>query len=80
MNPTLVLLLLVAAVRALQGKIIRQQIDTGGLAKLGQQQGQFGGEMGKLGSQRGQIARENERKMKGIIDQSLGNGKARPVE
>jgi hypothetical protein len=36
--------------------------------------------MGKLGAQMGQIARENEGKVNKIIDESLGNGKARPVE
>jgi hypothetical protein len=28
----------------------------------------------------GQIARENQAKVKGIIDESLSNGKAKPVQ
>ena len=66
---------------SLQGKIVMQQISIdGGMGKYGEQQGKLGGEMGKLGAQMGQIARENEGKVNKIIDESLGNGKARPVE
>jgi beta-lactamase regulating signal transducer with metallopeptidase domain len=66
---------------SLQGKIGAQQGSIGGeMGKFGEQQGKLGGEMGKLGAQMGQIARENEGKVKKIIDESLGNGNARPVE
>jgi hypothetical protein len=36
--------------------------------------------MGKLGAEMGRLARENQAKIKSIIDESLKNGKARPVE
>lgn len=66
---------------ALQGKIGAQQGSIGGeMGKYGEQQGKLGGEMGKLGAQMGQIARENEGKVKKIIDESLSNGKAHPIE
>ena len=66
---------------ALQGKIGAQQGSIGGeMGKYGEQQGKLGGEMGKLGAQMGQIARENESKVKKIIDESLSNGKAHPIE
>jgi beta-lactamase regulating signal transducer with metallopeptidase domain len=65
----------------IQGELGAPQGKIGGeMGKLGEQQGKLGGEMGKLGAQMGQIARENERKIKGIIDESLSNGKARPIE
>jgi len=46
----------------------------------GGEQGKLGSQMGELGSQIGRTARENHEKMKSIIDESLKNGKARPVE
>ena len=66
---------------SLQGKIVMQQMNfDGGMGKFGEQQGKLGGEMGKLGAQMGQIARENHAKVKGIINDSLSNGKAKPVQ
>ena len=66
---------------ALQGKIVMQQINLdGGMGKFGEQQGKLGEQMGKLGQQMGQLARENQSKIKSIIDQSLSNGQAKPVE
>ncbi|HEX4758056.1 MAG TPA: M56 family metallopeptidase [Terracidiphilus sp.] len=66
---------------ALQGKIGAQQGQFGeGMGKFGQQQGELGGQMGKLGAQMGQIAHENQAKVKGIINDSLSNGKAKPVQ
>ncbi|MGD0736718.1 MAG: M56 family metallopeptidase [Terracidiphilus sp.] len=47
---------------------------------LGELQGKLGEQEGRLGEQEGKLAEEASRKMKSIIDQSLGNGKARPVE
>lgn len=41
--------------------------------KIGQQMGQIGGEIGR-------IARENNSKIRSIIDESLKNGKAKPVD
>ena len=49
------------------------------MALFGKQQGQYGAQMGKLGAQMGQMSRENNDKIRSIIDESLKNGKARPV-
>jgi predicted nucleic acid-binding Zn-ribbon protein len=66
---------------SLQGKIVMQQMHIdGGMGKFGEQQGKLGGEMGELGAQMGKIAHENHEKISGIIDESLKNGKAKPVE
>jgi predicted nucleic acid-binding Zn-ribbon protein len=66
---------------SLQGKLM---MDQGGFGKamgeLGEQQGKLGGQMGKLGAEMGRIARENQEKMKGIINDSLSNGKAKQVQ
>jgi len=43
-------------------------------------QGKFGAQMGELGAKMGQTMRENHQKMTSIIDESLKNGKARPVQ
>lgn len=48
--------------------------------KLGELQGELGAKQGKLGAEQGRIAGEADRKVKSIIDQSLHNGKARPVQ
>jgi beta-lactamase regulating signal transducer with metallopeptidase domain len=61
-------------VGARQGELGRQQ----GL--LGAQQGRLGAEQGRLGAEQGRIAREADAKVKSIIDESLKNGKARPVQ
>jgi beta-lactamase regulating signal transducer with metallopeptidase domain len=44
------------------------------------EQGKFGEQMGQLGAEMGRIARENHEKMRSIMDESLKNGKARPVD
>jgi beta-lactamase regulating signal transducer with metallopeptidase domain len=65
----------------LQGKIGAQQGALGGdMGKFGGQMGELGGQMGKLGAQMGQIARENRSKVDKIIDESLKDGKAKPVQ
>jgi beta-lactamase regulating signal transducer with metallopeptidase domain len=48
--------------------------------KLGELQGKLGEQQGRLGEQQDKIAEEADRKVKSIIDQSLRNGKAHPVE
>ncbi|HUH62168.1 MAG TPA: M56 family metallopeptidase [Terracidiphilus sp.] len=58
----------------IQGKLGEEQ------GKLGEQQGKLGEQQGRLGEEQGRIAREADRKVKSIIDQSLRNGKARPVQ
>ncbi len=64
---------------SMQGKIAMEQFHVD-MGQFGAEQGKLGGEMGKLGAQIGQTARENESKMKGIITDSLSNGKAKPIE
>ncbi len=58
----------------IQGRLGEEQ------GKLGTQQGELGAQQGRLGAEQGRIAHEADRKVKSIIDQSLQNGKARPVE
>jgi hypothetical protein len=57
-----------------QGELGEQQ------GKLGDQQGKLGEQQGRLGAEQGRIASEADRKVKSIINESLRNGKARPVE
>ncbi len=52
---------------------------SGDMAKFGEEQGKYGEQMGKLGAQMGQTVRENNDKIRSIIDESLKEGKARPV-
>jgi len=61
-------------VGARQGEIGEQQ------GELGAKQGRLGEQQGRLGEEQGRIAKEADLKVKSIIDQSLENGKARPVE
>jgi len=66
---------------ALQGKIGAQQGAFGGeMGKFGGQMGELGGKMGELGGKMGKIAHENREKVNGVIDESLKNGKAKPVQ
>jgi beta-lactamase regulating signal transducer with metallopeptidase domain len=66
---------------ALQGEIGAKQGEFGALqGKLGEQQGKLGAEQGRLGAEQGKIAAEADRTLKGIIEDSLSKGKARPVE
>jgi chromosome segregation ATPase len=65
----------------IQGRIGEKQGELGGLqGKLGEEQGKLGEQEGKLGEEQGRLAGEADRKVKSIIDESLHNGKARPVE
>jgi hypothetical protein len=65
----------------LQGQMGSKQGELGALqGKLGEQQGKLGEEQGKLGAQQGKLAEEANHKVKSIIDESLRDGKARPVE
>jgi beta-lactamase regulating signal transducer with metallopeptidase domain len=67
--------------RRLIGAQVKVDLDLNGvMGQFGQEQGKFGEEMGKLGAQMGQTAHENHEKLRSIIDESLKNGKARPVE
>jgi beta-lactamase regulating signal transducer with metallopeptidase domain len=65
----------------LQGKIGDEQGKLGEeQGKLGEQQGRLGEEQGRLGEQQGRLAREADRRVRSIMDESLKNGKAKPVE
>ncbi len=65
----------------LQGEMGEKQGELGELqGKLGEQQGKLGDEQGRLGEQQAKLAEEADRLVNSIIDQSLRNGKARPVE
>ncbi|MGO9435876.1 MAG: M56 family metallopeptidase [Terracidiphilus sp.] len=66
---------------ALQGKIGDKQGELGAQqGKLGEEQGKLGAQQGRLGAEQGRIAREADRKVRSIIEESLQNGKAHPVE
>ena len=65
----------------LQGKVGEKQGELGELqGKLGDQQGKLGEQQGLLGEQQGKLAEQADRKVKSVIDETLHNGKARPVE
>ena len=69
----------------LQRRVIQAEISfemkgfNGDMAELGKQQGKYGEQMGKLGAEMGKTMRENNEKIRSTIDESLKNGKARPV-
>ena len=66
---------------ALQGNYGAHGADFGAkMGKLGAEQGQLGAEEGRLGAEQGRLSVEADRKIKAIIDLSLQNGKAKPVE
>jgi hypothetical protein len=66
---------------SVQGEIGARQGEIGAeQGKLGTEQGQLGAQQGRLGAEQGRIARDADRKVKSIIDQSLKDGKARPVQ
>ena len=50
------------------------------MGKLGSMQGELGAKQGRLGAEQGKIAQEADRKVKSIIDESMKNGKAHPVQ
>jgi hypothetical protein len=72
----------------LQGKLGALQGRFGGadgewgskMGALGAEQGKLGAEEGRLGREQDKLERESDLKIKGIIDESLKNGKAKPVE
>jgi beta-lactamase regulating signal transducer with metallopeptidase domain len=65
----------------LQGEIGGKQGELGAQqGELGAQQGKLGAEQGRLGAQQGRLSREADRKVHDIIEESLHNGKAHPVE
>jgi hypothetical protein len=65
----------------IQGKIgERQGLIGEKQGELGEQMGRIGEEMGKIGEQQGKMAEEASRKLKSILDQAIGSGKAKPLE
>ncbi len=48
--------------------------------RLGAEQGKLGAEQGRLGAEQAELASRADRMVKAIIDESLKNGKAKPVE
>jgi hypothetical protein len=84
-----------AELAEVQGKLAELQIKLGVLSggfgapgagfgdkmgKLGAEQGELGARQGKLGAEQGRLAGEADQKTRAIIDQSLQNGKAKPVQ
>ncbi len=65
----------------IQGQIGARQGEFGEkMGELGARQGELGAQQGELGAKQGKLAQEADQKVKSIIDQSLKNGKAHPVE
>jgi len=65
----------------IQGEIGSRQGEFGErMGALGEKMGVLGEQMGRLGEQQGKIAEQADQKVKSIIDQSLKNGKARPIQ
>jgi beta-lactamase regulating signal transducer with metallopeptidase domain len=65
----------------MQGRIGERQGEFGTrMGELGEKMGALGAQMGALGAQQGRIAQEADQKVKSIINESLQNGKANPVQ
>jgi beta-lactamase regulating signal transducer with metallopeptidase domain len=65
----------------MQGKLGARMGEIGAQqGRLGDMQGRLGQEQGRLGEEQGRLAREADRKIRSVIDESLKNGKARPVQ
>ena len=66
---------------ALQGEMGSRQGEFGGQqGKLGEEQGRLGEKEGKLGEEQGRLCMEADKQIKSIIDQTVSNGKAKPVQ
>jgi hypothetical protein len=69
-------------ISALQRRVIDVEVKAAvnvDMSKFNAEMGQFNEQMSKMGAEMGRIADENHEKMGSIIDQSLKDGKARPV-
>jgi beta-lactamase regulating signal transducer with metallopeptidase domain len=65
----------------IQGQIGARQGEFGAkMGELGRRQGELGAQQGRLGAEQGRISREADQRVKAIIDESLKNGKAHPVQ
>ena len=77
-----------AGMAELQGKLGSLEGDAGArmgafgrqMGELGRQQGELGRQQGKLGQQQGRLAQELNREVQKTIQDSLANGKAKPIE
>lgn len=68
--------------RQLMGAQLKIDVDlnlNGVMSQFNEKQAKFGDEMGQLGAQMGKLARDNHQRMQEILEDSLKNGKARPV-
>jgi len=66
---------------ALQGGFAAKNSEFyGKMGALGAEQGKLGEEQGRLGAEQGRLARDADQNVKAIIEESLHNGKAKPVE
>ena len=68
----------------IQSKLIASEVkvdwNAGDWSKWSDAMSKYGAQMGALGSQMGQAAKENSEKIRSLIDESLKDGKARPVD
>ena len=65
----------------IQGKIgERQGLIGEKQGELGEQMGRLGEQMGKIGEEQGRKAEEASRRLRSILDQAIGSGKANPVD
>ncbi len=65
----------------IQGRIGERQGEFGArMGELGEKMGALGAQQGRLGAEQGRIAQEADQKVKSIINESLQNGKAHPVQ
>ncbi|HKD58810.1 MAG TPA: M56 family metallopeptidase [Terracidiphilus sp.] len=65
----------------IQGQIGSKQGEFGArMGELGAKMGALGAQQGELGAKQGKLAQEADQKVKSIIDESLKNGKAHPVQ
>jgi beta-lactamase regulating signal transducer with metallopeptidase domain len=65
----------------IQGQIGSKQGEFGArMGALGGKMGELGAQQGRLGAAQGRLAQEADQKVKSIIDESLKNGKAKPVQ
>jgi beta-lactamase regulating signal transducer with metallopeptidase domain len=65
----------------IQGRIGAKQGEFGAqMGKLGAMQGELGAKQGRLGAEQGRIGQEADRRIRSIIDESMKDGKAHPVQ
>lgn len=65
----------------MQGQIGEKQGEFGArMGELGEKMGELGAQQGELGARQGKLAEQADQRVKSIIEESLKNGKARPVQ